>query len=110
MIAFPPKAKRTNKRGNLNATRRSRTFRADRAKRYFVLMSDGTQPVACAKLNGKKAKRGASPARSIRVASRTASIPRRSGIRRIRSEAAEGEKPGKPKGAHAAKRGCKRRG
>ena len=39
VTAFPPKAKKTNKRGNLNATKRSRTFRADRAKRYFVLVS-----------------------------------------------------------------------
>ena len=59
--AFAPKAKQTNKRGNLNAKQRSRTFKANKAKRYFVLVSDGTQPVACAKLNGKKAKRGCKP-------------------------------------------------
>src|SRR5215210_1316174 len=56
--AFAPKSKRTNRRGNLNANQRSKTFRADSAKRYFVLVSDGAQPVACARLNGKKAKKG----------------------------------------------------
>ena len=63
--AFPPKSKKTNKRGNLNAKQRSKTFKADRKKRYFVLVSDGDQVVACAKLDrkghrghGKKGKKG----------------------------------------------------
>jgi hypothetical protein len=55
--AFPPKTKRTNKAGNLNANQRSKTFKADRAKRYFVLVSDGDQVVACAKLDRKGNKR-----------------------------------------------------
>ena len=59
--AFAPKSKKTNKRGNLNAKQRSKTFKVDKARRYFVLVSDGAQPVACAKLNGKKAKRGCKP-------------------------------------------------
>jgi hypothetical protein len=54
--AFPPKTKRTNKHGNLNAKQKSKTFKADRAKRYFVLVSDGDQVVACAKLDGKRHK------------------------------------------------------
>ena len=59
--AFAPKSKKTNKRGNLNAKQRSKTFKVDKARRYFVLVSDGAQPVACAKLKGKKAKRGCKP-------------------------------------------------
>ena len=51
--AFPPKSKKTNKAGNLNAKQRSKTFKADRKKRYFVLVSDGDQVVACAKLDRK---------------------------------------------------------
>jgi hypothetical protein len=51
--AFKPKTKRTNKRGNLNAKQRSKTFKADRKKRYFVLVFDGDQVVACAKLDRK---------------------------------------------------------
>ena len=51
--AFKPKTKRTNKRGNLNAKQRSKKFKADRKKRYFVLVSDGDQVVACAKLDRK---------------------------------------------------------
>jgi hypothetical protein len=52
--AFPPKTKRTNKHGNLNANQRSKTFKADREKRYFVLVSQGDgQVVACAKLDRK---------------------------------------------------------
>ena len=90
--AFAPKAKQTNKRGNLNAKQRSRTFKANKAKRYFVLVSDGTQPVACAKLNGKKAKRGCKPHRKKHAAKPHGKKPK-------------AEKPGKAKG-HAAKR-CK---
>ena len=52
--AFPPKTKTTNARGHLNAKQRSKTFKVDRARRYFVLVYDGTQVVACAKLKGKK--------------------------------------------------------
>jgi hypothetical protein len=59
--AFPPKSKRTNKHGNLNAKQRSKTFKVDATHRYFVLVSDGTQVVACAKLKGKRAKRGCKP-------------------------------------------------
>jgi hypothetical protein len=55
--AFPPKSKRTNQHGNLNAKQKSKTFKADRKKRYFVLVFDGTDPVACAKLNRKGHKR-----------------------------------------------------
>ena len=64
--AFPPKSKKTNK-ADLNAKQRSKTFKADRKKRYFVLVSDGDQVVACAKLDrkrhhghghGKKGKKG----------------------------------------------------
>ena len=63
--AFPPKSKQTNKRGNLNAKQKSKTFKAERKKRYFVLVFDGDQVVACAKLDrkghhghGKKGKKG----------------------------------------------------
>ena len=60
--AFPPKSKKTNKAGNLNAKQKSKTFKADRKKRYFVLVYDGDQVVACAKLDrkghGKKGKKG----------------------------------------------------
>ena len=112
--AFAPKAKKTNKRGNLNAKQRSKTFKADKARRYFVLVSDGAQPVACAKLNGKKAKRGCKPAakhpgkphgekpakphpRASRAsgASRTPRSPRsRSGARTRPSAAATSVQPG----------------
>jgi hypothetical protein len=51
--AFPPKTKRTNRHGNLNAKQRSKTFKADRKKRYFVLVAQGDQVVACAKLDAK---------------------------------------------------------
>jgi hypothetical protein len=93
VTAFPPKAKKTNRRGNLNATQRSKTFKADRARRYFVLVSDGAQPVACAKLDGKPAKKRCTPG------------PKHPGGRKP----PKAEKPGKPK-VHPAKRGCKRAG
>jgi hypothetical protein len=54
--AFAPKSRRTNARGNLNAKRRSKTFRARRARRYFVLVSQGADPVACAKLDKRSTK------------------------------------------------------
>ena len=57
--AFPPRTRRTNKAGNLNANQRSKRFKADRKKRYFVLVSDGDQAVACAKLDGKGHKKPA---------------------------------------------------
>ena len=107
--AFPPKSKQTNARGNLNAKQRSKTFKADAARRYFVLVSDGAQPVACAKLKGKKAKRGCKPAAKHPAKSR--------GERRAKTHPAHpahpakprGARPAKPKkGAHATKRGCKR--
>jgi hypothetical protein len=55
--AFPPKTKSTNKRGNLNAKQKSKTFKADRKKRYFVLVFQGADPVACAKLDRKGHKK-----------------------------------------------------
>jgi hypothetical protein len=51
--AFPPKSKPTNKRGNLNAKQKSKTFKYDPKKRYFVLVYDGDEVVACAKLDRK---------------------------------------------------------
>ena len=57
--AFKPKTKRTNKRGNLNAKQKSKTFKANRKKRYFVLVSDGDQVVACAKLDRKGHRKAA---------------------------------------------------
>jgi hypothetical protein len=106
--AFAPKSKQTNKRGHLNAKQRSKTFKADAARRYFVLVSDGAQPVACAKLNGKKAKRGCKPG---------AKHPGKPhGERPAKPKKAKhpakshGECPGKSKGAHSAKRGCKGKG
>ena len=106
--AFPPKSKQTNARGNLNAKQRSKTFKADARRRYSVLVSDGAQPVACAKLKGKKAKRGCKPAAKHPAKSR--------GERRAKPHPAhpakpkpQGARPAKPKKvAHAAKRGCKR--
>ena len=109
--AFAPKSKKTNKRGNLNAKQRSKTFKADKARRYFVLVSDGAQPVACAKLKGKKAKRGCKPTHeaSGQAARRAAAPSRIRRIRRIRPKP-HAAKPKKPKrGAHAAKRGCHKR-
>jgi len=97
--AFPPKTKTTNKRGHLNAKQRSKTFKVNRARRYFVLVSDGAQPVACAKLKGKKkAKPGCKGGRGHhgKPKPRHHAKPKR-------------EARGKPKGAGAAKRGCKRR-
>jgi hypothetical protein len=75
--AFPPKTKTTNKRGNLNAKQKSKTFKAKRSKRYFVLVSQGADPVACAKLDrkgkghgkkkhGKKKHHGKKPAKGKR--------------------------------------------
>jgi hypothetical protein len=112
--AFPPKSKQTNKRGNLNGTQRSKTFKADAARRYFVLVSDGTQPVACAKLNGKKAKQrckpGAkhpgSPHREHPAKKPHPAHPAHPGHSEKKQKA---EKPDRSKGAHAAKRGCKHR-
>ena len=100
--AFAPKSKRTNRRGNLNAKQRSKTFKARAARRYFVLVFDGAQPVACAKLNGKKAKRsckgkphGERPAK-----------PKREHPAHPEKKP-KGDKSGKAKG-DAAKRSCKR--
>lgn len=114
--AFPPKTKTTNARGHLNAKQRSKkTFKVDRARRYFVLVSDGAQPVACAKLKGKKKGRpgcksgrgdhgkpkGEKRARSERRAKREQ--------RANREKPAKGKDRGKPKkDADAAKRRCKR--
>lgn len=97
--AFAPKSKRTNKRGNLNAKQRSKTFKADSARRYFVLVFDGAQPVACAKLKGKKAKKGCKAGAKQRSSKPRGEKPKAK---------SRGERPGKSKGAHSAKRGCKR--
>jgi hypothetical protein len=105
--AFPPKAKTTNRRGNLNATQRSKTFKADAAERYLVLVSDGAQPVACAKLNGKKAKKRCKPPAKPH-GDRPAAKPHPEHPAKPRKGEKPG-KPGKPKHADAAKRGCKRR-
>jgi hypothetical protein len=112
--AFPPKSKQTNKRGNLNAKQRSKTFKADAARRYFVLVFDGAQPVACAKLNGKKAKKqgckaGAKHPGKKSHGERPAKKPRPAHPTHPAhpEKTPKAEKPGKSKG-HAAKRGCKR--
>ncbi len=107
--AFPPKAKTTNRHGNLNGTQRSRTFRADRARRYFVLVSDGTQPVACAKLHGKKAKRCTPHHAKPHHAKPHGEHPAKKPHPAHPEKQPKAGKPGKSKGAHAAKRGCKRR-
>ena len=109
--AFAPQSKKTNKRGNLNAKQRSKTFKVDKARRYFVLVSDGAQPVACAKLNGKKAKRGCKPhqeasGQAARREARQAESRASGASGRSRTP----RSPKKPKrGAHAAKRGCHKR-
>lgn len=106
--AFPPKSKQTNARGNLNAKQRSKTFMADATRRYFVLVSDGAQPVACAKLKGKKAKRGCKPAAKHPAKSRGEHRAKRHPAHPAKPKP-HGARPAKPKkGARAAKRGCKR--
>jgi hypothetical protein len=101
--AFPPKSKRTNARGHLNAKQRSKTFKVDRAKRYFVLVSEGAQPVACAKLKAKKkAKPGCKKSHGKHKGDRRG---KRQAEQRGKRQA---EQRGKPKGK-SAKRGCKRR-
>jgi hypothetical protein len=109
--AFAPKSKRTNRRGNLNANQRSKTFEAAAARRYFVLVSDGTQPVACAKLKGKQAKPRCKP---------HAAHPRKPNPPKPQGEhpgkphpdhPAHPAHPAKPHGAHSAKkRHCGRPG
>ena len=84
--AFPPKSKKTNKRGNLNAKQKSKTFKTDRKKRYFVLVSDGDQVVACAKLDAQGPPR-----------------PRRQGQAREHGKQARSTQ-GKPRRASAASR------
>ena len=103
--AFPPKSKRTNRRGNLNAKQRSKTFNAKAARRYFVLVSDGTQAVACAKLKGKRARHGCKPHH------KHAAKPHRSHPAKPPHGAHPGgpkAHPGGPKAKHARKAGCKR--
>jgi len=108
--AFPPKAKKTNKHGNLNAKQRSKTFKADRAKRYFVLVFDGAQPVACAKLDGKKAKKGCKPGAKHPAKKKPhGEHPAKKPHPEHPAKKPKAEKPGKSKHADAAKRGCKRR-
>ena len=103
--AFAPKSKRTNARGNLNAKQRSKTFRADAARRYFVLVADGAQPVACAKLRGKKAKRGCQPG-AKHPAKRNREHPAKPPKANHPEHPAKSH--GKRKDARAAKGGCKR--
>jgi hypothetical protein len=102
--AFPPKSKRTNRRGNLNAKQRSKTFKANAARRYFVLVSDGTQAVACAKLKGKRARYGCKPHH------KHAAKPHRSHPAKPHGAHPGGPKahPGGPKAKHARAAGCKR--
>jgi hypothetical protein len=119
--AFAPKSKRTNKRGNLNANQRSKTFKAVAGRRYFVLVSDGTQVVACAKLNGKRARAGCKPHRAHpgRPHSEHPAKPRKEHPAKARKEhpakppkehpaKAPKAHPGKPHAKDARKRGCKR--
>ena len=55
--AFAPKSTTSNSAGNFNSKQRSKTFKADATKRYFVLVSSAAGgPVACAPLSAKKAK------------------------------------------------------
>lgn len=55
--AFAPKSRKSNSAGNFNSKQRSRTFRADATKRYFVLVSSAAgEPVACAPLSARKAR------------------------------------------------------
>ena len=121
--AFAPKSKRTNQRGNLNAKQRSKTFKADTARSATSCScSTGAQPVACAKLNGKKAKRGCKagpkhpakphgekPAKPTSGASGQAGTRRspRSRRRRARTRAKRGctSVPTRGKGGPAARRG-----
>jgi hypothetical protein len=106
----------TNARGHLNAKQRSKTFKVNRARRYFVLVSDGAQPVACAKLKGKKkAKRPCKggPGHHGKPKPGHHHKPKPGHHGKPKPEhhgKPKGEAPGKPKGAGAAKRGCKRRG
>jgi len=105
--AFAPKSKKTNKRGNLNAKQRSKTFKVDKARRYFGLVSDGAQPVACAKLNGKKAKRGCKPTKKHPGKPHGEKPAKPHPAHPAHPAKPHPAKPKKPKrGAHAAKRGC----
>ena len=102
--AFPPKTKRTNAAGNLNAKQRSKTFKVDAARRYFVLVSDEAgQPVACAKLNGKKKAKAHCKTRAKHHGKRHAEKPAKP--RRVSAGKPHTDKPGK---SHAAKRSCKK--
>jgi hypothetical protein len=105
-VAFPPKSKRTNTHGNLNATQRSKTFKADRARRYFVLVSDGSQPVACAKLNGKKGKPGCKPRPAHPGKPHGGRPGKPHPVHPVKPAKPHTEHPGKLHGARAAKRGC----
>jgi hypothetical protein len=105
--AFPPKSKQTNRAGNLNAKQRSKTFKADAARRYFVLVSDGTQPVACAKLKGKKAKKGCKPGAKHPGKPHGKKHPAKKRAQHPGKQQ-KAEQRGKSKGAHATKRGCKK--
>ena len=68
--AFAPKTRKTNSAGNFNSKQRSKTFKADTAKRYFVLVSttasaaSAGEPVACAALSSKKEKKAKAKAKS----------------------------------------------
>jgi hypothetical protein len=108
--AFAPKSKRTNKRGNLNANQRSKTFKAVAGRRYFVLVSDGTQVVACAKLNGKRARAGCKQHRAHPGKPHRAhpGKPHSEHPAKPRKEHPAKAHPGKPHAKDARKRGCKR--
>jgi hypothetical protein len=109
--AFPPKSKRTNKHGNLNAKQRSKTFKTDATRRYFVLVSDGTQVVACAKLNGKRASRRCKPGRAHprKPHAGHPAKPRKDHPAKPQHPAKPPKgQPAKPHAKDARKRGCKR--
>ena len=115
--AFPPKTKTTNARGHLNAKQRSKTFKVNRARRYFVLVSDGDAGGRMRQAQGQE--EGEAPVQGRPRAPRQAEArsPRQAEARAPRQ--AEAEQPrarrrarpaASAKGAGAAKRGCKRRG
>ena len=81
------------------------------APRYFVLVSDGAQPVACANLKGQaREARLQARSRSTRGPSRAASNAPKTHLGASgQSRTARARTKGKPKqGALAARRGCKR--
>ena len=59
VTAFTYKPLKANSSGNANSTGRSKTFTADKTKRYYVNVHDPVSgaPIACGVLKGKKAKK-----------------------------------------------------